>query len=255
MGTVCDNKEVNSTMSRIFESLGEAWLYGLRNIMENGTDVDDEYVNVRDISLKHTSQLLEKYKSKLNKTKLHLKLKEVCGYSITIKDVDADDPIIKKFANRERIDYTKRRYGRECGEGGYGNFIYGENGHNVNLIIERLQQNPHSKSAVITSPNSWHGNEGKPPCLTAVSFLIRDSKLQLFVIYRSQNLYTKQPGNILALRALQNEVAERLALSAGDINLFVCTAHIYESDWEGAKEIISKNSIILDRQLSTVGVL
>lgn len=233
-------EEGNGMTNHIFESLGQAWIFGLREIMENGHGADDEYVNIRDISLDESRVLIERYKSQSDNTKLHLKLKEIYNYSITIEHPDIDDPIIKEFADQDRVNYTRQRYGRECGEGGYGIFIYGENGRNVDLIVERLYQNPSSKSATISSPNSWSGNNGKPPCLTAINFLIRNSKLQMFVMYRSQNVYTKQPGNILALYDLQKEVARRLGLPVGVVNLFVCSAHIYESDWEKAREIVSK---------------
>lgn len=226
-----------------FESLGQAWVFGLREAMERGDIVEDEQVNLRDISLDESHDLLNRYKSKSDDTKLHLKLKEVLGYSITIENASVDDPIIKEFANQERINYTRKRYGKNCGENGYGIFIYGENGQNVDIIVDRLRQNPHSKSAVINAPNSWAGSSGKPPCLASISFLIRDSKLHLFVVYRSQNIYTKQPGNILALCDLQQEVAEKLGIPIGAIHLFASSAHIYESDWESAAEIISKTSV------------
>lgn len=229
-------------MDYMFKSLGQAWVFGLRKAMADGEVAEDEYVNLRDISLDESRDLLNQYKSKSDDTKLHLKLKEVLGYSITIESASADDPIIKEFANQGRIDYTRKRYGKNCGENGYGLFIYGENGQNIDLIVSRLRQNPQSKSAVINSPNSWAGNGGKPPCLASISFLIRDSKLHMSIMYRSQNIYTKQPGNILALGDLQKEVAKKLSIPIGAIHLFACSAHVYESDWEHATEIAAKIS-------------
>jgi thymidylate synthase len=83
-------------------------------------------------------------------------------------------------------------------------------------------------------------NCGKPPCLTAVDFKIRKDKLLMTALYRSQNIFTKQPGNILALRDLQETVANRIEVPAGNINLFAASAHIYEPDWRSAEEVLAK---------------
>ena len=97
-----------------------------------------------------------------------------------------------------------------------------------------------SKSATINAPNSWAANGGKPPCLSAVDFKIRESELLMTVMYRSQNVFTKQLGNVLALRDLQQTIADRVEVPAGTINLFAASAHIYEPDWETAEEILAK---------------
>jgi len=173
---------------------------------------------------------------------LDLRLKEILGHFVSIETVSIDDPVIDKYADRQRIDYTRRRYSQDCGPGGYGEFIHGRDGEVLDRLVNKLLSNPLSKSAVVNAPNTWAANVGKPPCLTAVDFKIREDELLMSAMYRSQNVFTKQPGNILALRNLQETIADRVEVPAGRINLFAASAHIYEPDWETAAEILAANT-------------
>ena len=223
----------------IFNNLGEAWLYGLREIMNHGELVLDDSVRVRDVSLKGLTSNLSNFTS--NNKDLKLRLKEIRGYNIKIYNISRNDDIINKYADADRILYTIKRYGNDCGENGYGEFLRGKNNEKVKSIIDKLQHNKNSKSAIIISPSEWGGNFGKSPCLTAVNFLVRNNKLLMYVFYRSQNIYTKQPGNLLALDQLHEEIAKSISVDKGPMELYVCSAHIYECDFE-------KVSIILESE-------
>ncbi len=229
------------TPNNTFDTLGEAWLFGLKKVMLNGVVVEDKAVRLKDVSLDENIDLLERYKSATDEAKLHLKLKEVCGHFVVIKEISLDDEIVERFGDKTRIDYTKKRYSNDCGVGGYGEFIYGKNGENVRMVVDKLRVFKDSKSAVINAPNIWLGNEGKAPCLTAVVFLIRNGRLIMHTMYRSQNVYTKQLGNMIALRDLQKRVAQELGVELGEVFLYVCSAHIYESDWPRVNEIIEES--------------
>ena len=206
--------------------------------------IQDSAVVARDISLDtgRAALLLSQYESPSDETKLDLRLKEILGHFVSIETVSIDDPVIDKYADRQRIDYTRRRYSQDCGPGGYGEFIHGRDGEVLDRLVNKLLSNPLSKSAVVNAPNTWAANVGKPPCLTAVDFKIREDELLMSAMYRSQNVFTKQPGNILALRNLQETIADRVEVPAGRINLFAASAHIYEPDWETAAEILAANT-------------
>jgi thymidylate synthase len=224
-----------------FETLGEAWLFGLHHVITNGSEIHDDAVVARDIVLdeNRAAVLLSQYESSSDNAKLHLKLKEVLGHFVSIETVSIDDPIIDEFADKERIDYTRKRYGPNSGSGGYGEFIYGPDGTNIKSIVDKLLLHPTSKSASINAPNTWSANCSKPPCLSTVNFKIREGKLLTTAMYRSQNVFTKQPGNILALRDLQETVADKIDVSVGSISLFAASAHIYEPDWMTAETILA----------------
>lgn len=235
--------EVNNS----FKTLGEAWLFGLHQVMSYGEEIQDCAVVARDISLDNdrVALLSSQYESSSDKTKLNLRLKEILGHFVSIETASIDDPIIDNYADRQRIDYTRKRYGQGSGLGGYGEFICGKDGIRLDDVVGKLLSDPSSKSATINAPNTWTANCGKPPCLTTVDFKIRENKLMMTAMYRSQNVFTKQPGNILALRDLQETIADRVEVPAGKINLFAASAHIYEPDWETAEEILAKTYITL----------
>lgn len=229
-----------NTIEQRFSTLGEAWVFGLGQVMTHGEEGQDGLVVARDIALdaERTASLRAQYESPDDRTKLHLRIKEILGHCVGIDTVSIDDPVINRYADEQRIEYTRKRYGRDCGEGGYGEFIYGNNGEHLDYIVGKLKTNPSSKSATINAPNSWANNCGKPPCLTSVDFMIREGELLMTAMYRSQNVYTKQPGNVLALRDLQELVADRVEVPVGGVVLFAASAHIYEPDWCAAEGIL-----------------
>lgn len=227
---------VEKCLYRCFDCLGDAWLYGLDIILNSGREVVDTDVRKKDIRLSDGDDLATYYDERTKK--ISLKLREINGYHITIKNASMDDDVIVKYADKNRIDYTIMRYGKDCGEGGYGEFLRGKNDENIEQIVNKIAQNKYSKSSIIISPNSWCGNFGKAPCLTAVDFLVRDNALKMFVFYRSQNVYTKQPGNLIALSMLQAEIANKLNIKKGELELFVCSAHIYECDYSRVEKIL-----------------
>jgi len=230
-----------SNVNNNFETLGEAWLFGLHQVMEHGAEMQDHAVVARDIALDtgRAALLLAQYESPSDGTKLNLRLKEVLGHFVTIETASADDPVIAEYADQQRIEYTRKRYGQDSGAGGYGEFIYGLDSETFDSIVNKLLLNPSSKSATVNAPNISAANCGKPPCLTAVDFKIRENELLMTAMYRSQNVFTKQLGNILALRDLQETIADRVEVPAGRINLFAVSAHIYEPDWATAEEILA----------------
>lgn len=227
-----------------FETLGGAWLFGLNQVMTHGEVIQDDAVVARDISLdaKRTALLVSQYGLPTDETKLDLRLKEILAHCITIETVSIDDPVIGEYADWQRIDYTRKRYGQESGTGGYGEFIYGQDHERLDHIVHKLLSNPSTKSATVNAPNTWLANCGKPPCLTAVDFKIREGALLMTAMYRSQNVFTKQPGNLLALRDFQETIANRVDVPAGPINLFAASAHIYEPDWGCSEEILGKTN-------------
>ncbi len=76
------------------------------------------------------------------------------------------------------------------------------------------------------------------PCLSLLDFKYRNGVLDMNVVYRSQNIYWSHPGNMLALRQMQKDVANELNYKIGKVELVVFSAHIYESDFKRVKEII-----------------
>lgn len=195
------------------KSLGKAWISAMKHIMQNGQIINDENV----------------------------KLKEILNMYISIDNINENDIILKKYADHDRIVLMKEKYST-CGLVGdykidYGSYIYDNDGINqINWLINRIKKKPETKSATISLHKP---GEEKLACLSLIDFKFRNNMLGMTVVYRSQNVFWSQPGNMLALRKIQNDVAYALGYSVGKIELVVISAHIYESDFKKVKEILN----------------
>ncbi len=200
------------------ETLGNAWLTAMRMIMKNGENILDDTA----------------------------KLKEIRNLYITINNIDDADPILLKYADHDRIKLMKEKYAT-CGLVGdykidYGSYIYNNNGINqIDWVINRLKNKPETKSATITLHKP---GEEQLAYLSMIDFKYRNDHLDMTVVYRSQNVFWSQPGNLLALHNIQSDVANSLGYNIGKIELIVISAHIYNSDIEQVK-IILKDSKLL----------
>lgn len=76
-----------------------------------------------------------------------------------------------------------------------------------------------------------------------IDFKYRDSKPDMTVVYRSQNIFWSHPGNMIALRRIQNDVATALGYTMGTIELVVISAHIYEDDYDKVYNILGQADV------------
>lgn len=207
-----DNNFFFSTLTA--DTLGDAWLMSMQHILTHGRLVNDG----------------------------EEKLLEVLNMNISINSINEDDDIIVRYADRERIVLMKRKH-ISCDiinnyKVSYGKLIYDNNGINqIEWLINRLRNNPDSKSATITL--HIPGQEYLS-CLSLLDYKIRRNKLNSTAIYRSQNVFASQPGNIIALRDLQINIANSLEREIGDFKLTVISGHIYDKDIDRAHEIIEE---------------
>ena len=194
------------------KTLGEAWLKAMQIVMNVGEDIWDE-----DIALR-----------------------EVRNLYITIEDIIDNDSVIQRYADHDRIQLMKEKYAT-CGLVGdykidYGSYIYNNNGINqIEWVIDRIKHKPETKSATISLHKP---GEDMLACLSILDFKYRNGVLDMNVVYRSQNIYWSHPGNMLALRQIQKDVADELNLKMGKVDLVVFSAHIYESDFDRVNDII-----------------
>lgn len=71
-----------------------------------------------------------------------------------------------------------------------------------------------------------------------IDFKYRNGRLDMSVVYRSQNIYWSHPGNLLALRQIQTDVARALGYELGVVELAVISAHIYKDDFIKVAKIL-----------------
>jgi len=193
-------------------SLGEAWIQCLQHVLRLGKYTTDDQVH----------------------------LLEASNISIVITDISISDPIIQKYADQERIKLMYRKYESldivTPFNISYGACLYSNQGVNqIQTIIDRLKRKPETKAATISLHTP---GEEKPTCLSLIDCKLRNGYLNFTAVYRSQNVYGSQPGNVLALAKVHRNIATALESNVGLFNLYVISAHIYENDIEVARKIV-----------------
>ena len=75
-------------------------------------------------------------------------------------------------------------------------------------------------------------------CLSLMDFKLRNNLLDMTAVYRSQNAFESFPGNLIALREIQKDLADELSVEVGTFELAVLSSHIYERDFDSVQSIL-----------------
>lgn len=108
----------------------------------------------------------------------------------------------------------------------------------IEKIVTKLRKNPESKSATISLIDPSTDFDGHMPCIVALDFKIRDSKLYVTGFFRSQDVGKKLYADIIALGTIQKKISELLSIKKGSVKIFISSAHIYEADFEKINRFI-----------------
>lgn len=102
------------------------------------------------------------------------------------------------------------------------------------FILRELRRNPSSRRAVVDVRDWKHdaaeGNEN-PACLQHLQFFIRDGKLHLKVLFRSNDACKAAYMNAFALIMLQQRLAAQLGVGMGTYTHRANSYHCYERDF------------------------
>lgn len=146
------------------------------------------------------------------------------------------EPVLKeKYAtqllNPDRMDFDYT-YGERLNAWGT------EQLNQIEYVINKLRESPHSRRAVATT---WDPRKDtrvdEVPCLNHFVFMSREGLLDLSVMIRSNDMYGAWPANVYALGELLDHVSGRTDLKRGTITTMSVNAHIYKHDWERAEQI------------------
>jgi len=203
-------------------TLGEAWITSLRTVYELGHWTEDDGIGTEI-------------------TAGGVQLRECINLTVEVDEADVNDPILAEHAAADRIDLMLRKYRSIPALPeypiSYGALIY-ENGgiDQIDWVIERIRKKRTTKSATIC----MHApGIDELACLSMLDFKVREEKTIMNVVYRSQNVYSSQPGNILAMRAIQQDVADAVGAPPGPLFLFAASAHIYAPDLDAVGDVLA----------------
>lgn len=105
------------------------------------------------------------------------------------------------------------------------------------FVIEELERNPDSRRAVMDiRDNTQDMGSNDPACLQHIQFFIRDKKLHMKVLFRSNDAVKATFMNAFALICMQKEVLDTLRRKGMDISMGTYTHransfHAYERDF------------------------
>ncbi len=205
----------------IANTLGECWIESVRTVMDDGNEYFDEDVKIR----------------------------EILGLNIEVSNPNMEDTIINKHGDHYVINKMLKKFSKgvvmEDRPFTYGECIYNKNGiDQFEWLVNRLNSKRETKSATIGLLTEGN-NQANLPCLTTIDAKVRNNKLVLQFFFRSQNIFGRQYANLLALAKLQSDLAEKCSVKVGMFKGYIASAHIYDYDFNQAKDLCSDKDIFI----------
>lgn len=101
------------------------------------------------------------------------------------------------------------------------------------FIIDELRRNPSSRRAVMMIWDKTKDDySDEPPCFNHAQFFIRDNKLHMKVLFRSNDACKATFMNAFALVMLQKRIANELGVKVGTYTHRANSFHCYKKDWD-----------------------
>lgn len=128
----------------------------------------------------------------------------------------------------------------------YGNMICDHYGFDQLAMVEDLlKNNPESRQAVINIKPAIDLRVEKTKdlnCTVCLQFLIRDDKLYMTTYMRSNDLWMGFPNDVFQFTCMQIWLAMRLGVKLGTYTHIAGSLHLYERDYNKAKENIENEN-------------
>ena len=179
-----------------------------------------------------------------------LPMVELAHITLDVATPNPDDAIISRYGDPERLAWMRanfRDYARVAALGDADSYAtrlydYEHRGRDqVAWVIERLQRDPLSRSATITTFQPLT-DTSYIPCVSLLDFWRRDGALELIVYAHSIDFGAKGYGNLVELAALQQHVATALAIPLGRLLMIVKSAHVYETETAYMRGILTETA-------------
>ena len=190
-------------------TLGEAWLEVSGRILDNGADAT--------------------YDGQVTK--------ELCLLTLAVAEPDPEDELIASLADPAWLDWMRRNFTEPDdvaelgGARSYARRLRDYDGHDqVAWVIERLRDDPETRSATITTFQPL-SDTSYIPCVSLLDFWRAAAALELVVYAHSLDFGKKAYGNLVELARIQHEVATAVGLPVGRLVIHVKSAHVYEPEF------------------------
>jgi thymidylate synthase len=142
----------------------------------------------------------------------------------------------------EGISYT---YGSKIRNWQYKNSISVVSIDQLTAVASKLVANPDSSQCTISLWDVETDTFSKsPPCLTNIWVRLVDNRLIMIATFRSHDVYTAYPSNVMALRELQGILLDKLyklsdkVYNAGELIINSQSAHIYGHSFQHTDDVL-----------------
>lgn len=127
--------------------------------------------------------------------------------------------------NQFSYDYHSRLFEWKCFDA-YGAV------NQVEYIIKKLKKEMSSRRALAITWNPYMdtsnlSNDVSVPCLQYIQFLIRNKKLEMSVVFRSNDILLAYHSNAIGLIALGEMIAKEIDIKLNKYCHYIISAHIY----------------------------
>ena len=131
--------------------------------------------------------------------------------------------------------------------GAYGQRIFRYSEHEVNQfenVIELLKNDKNSRQGTIVlfDPNKDFKETKDKPCTNLMRFSIRNDKLNLLVLMRSNDIMFGYPYDVFNFTVLQKIMANRLGIEVGIYTHVVDSLHLYVEQMDWCEDIANEES-------------
>lgn len=101
----------------------------------------------------------------------------------------------------------------------------------IDYVVDKLNEDKNSRRAIMVTWDQRNDTQiNEVPCLIMVSFQIRDNKLYVSAVWRSQDILNAWGSNLKGLSMLSQIVAKKLNVTMGTITVQSMNAHIYQTE-------------------------
>lgn len=243
-----------------FESLDSAYPHLLKAILEEGQEVSPRGMLTKELSpvtITITNPRKRVITHPVRKLNYGFMVGEALWYLSGTDDVNQVSHYNKQWNNYSDDGKTLN--------GAYGKrlFCYEENGEIINqveAVIEKFKKDKDSRhgTCLIFKPSDLIKETKDVPCNNMLRFSIRNNKLNLMNIVRSNDIVFGLPYDIHFFTLLQELVASRLDVEIGNYVHVVDSLHLYEMHFEMANNIVNtkhadiyENNTPIDYGIST----
>lgn len=124
----------------------------------------------------------------------------------------------------------------------------------VGLAVEALRRDPSDRRCLVSAWDPAEDGLGalgqrNVPCHASFTFSMLEGELHSSIVLRSSDVFVGLPYDVMGHALLMDAVARELGATPGVMHVTLAHAHLYESHWEMAAEMLRQEPVVPDLRL------